>query len=274
MSLFNLHNISYFSVLRKTILCRHWISPLVSPATSKGQLCIRNNFQNGLILDRFNHAKSNTYSAAPDGIYVQVLPVVLPARLTGNPSASIKSFPSLTSKCKILLCKWNSGDFKDRYTGLIKPLKSREYNTVLQHHANKRFKEKHNVLLEAAMALMPSPLQKRLEDIALVGLLRFQDPPVYDEYIYLANLSVSSNNDGNDSDERMEFFRKGIEFGDNPCHWFGWDGIPFKAMPADDELWYPKVLQQQQKIKGSFTFGAWTEKTIKSFELQTVEQIK
>lgn len=212
--------------------------------------------------------------ANPEGIYVQVLPVVTSQQSSNN---SNKPAEILASECKILLCKWASGDFKDRYTGLIKPLARREYDTIICHSEKGDNTEKQQILLQYAKELIPSPLKEWIADIRLVGLLRFEDSPVYDEYIYLANLIAPSSNkiDLNESSNQLQnYFRQDIMFGENTCYWFSWDRIPFQEMPADDELWYPKVLQLQKKVKGSFTFGGWSEKNIKSFELETVKQVE
>lgn len=208
----------------------------------------------------------------PEGIYVQVLPVVIPQQSSNN---SNKSLESQASECKILLCKWASGDFKDRYTGLIRPLARKEYDTIICHTENGKHPEKQQILLQLAKELIPSPLKEVIADIRLVGLLRFEDSPVYDEYIYLANLIAPSNKiESNEKGSHLQnYFRQDIMFGENTCYWYSWDQIPYHEMPADDELWYPKVLQQQKKVKGSFTFGGWSEKNIKSFELETVEQV-
>lgn len=64
-----------------------------------------------------------------------------------------------------------------------------------------------------------------------------------------------------------------VAFAGNSCTWFRWEDIPFHEMPEDDHLWYPKVLEQGLKVTGSFTFGSWSEKALKSYHIDTVSQL-
>lgn len=96
--------------------------------------------------------------------------------------------------------------------------------------------------------------------IELVAILTFTDPPAYDEYVYIVHLSE----DAADTD---------VVFDGNPCEWFQWQKIPFENMPEDDHLWYSKVLQEGLKVTGSFTFGSWSETTLKSYDIKTVSDL-
>ncbi|KAJ6638103.1 hypothetical protein Bhyg_10836 [Pseudolycoriella hygida] len=157
-------------------------------------------------------------------------------------------------KCKaskrILLCKWIKGDYKDRYTGLISPVNFKE------NEAN--FREK---LEKSAVSLLPANLSSNLVNVELVAILNFTDPPAYTEYVYMTYLSE-------DSDAIND-----TVFDENPCHWFHWENIPFQEMPEDDHLWYPKVLEQGLKVTGSFTFGSWSEKTLKCYKIEEMPQL-
>lgn len=95
----------------------------------------------------------------------------------------------------------------------------------------------------------------------LVAILNFTDAPAYHEYVYVVYLSEDAAGIAD------------ITFQENPCEWFQWDEIPFQEMPEDDHLWYPKVLQEGLKVTGSFTFGSWSEKTLKSYHINTVPQL-
>lgn len=97
--------------------------------------------------------------------------------------------------------------------------------------------------------------------IELVAKLTFTDPPAYNEYVYMVYLSEDAA------------WITDITFDRNLCQWFHWEEIPFHEMPEDDRLWYPKVLQGGLKVTGSFTFGSWSEKTLKSFHIDTVTQL-
>ncbi|CAL8108927.1 unnamed protein product [Orchesella dallaii] len=198
-------------------------------------------------------------TGSTNNIYVQVLPVILKPTHT---DLSSKETDIAFTDGKILLCKWASGNFKDRYTGLIKQLSEREEVNIQNLTAS----EKYKVLLQIAESLLPSQLRRHVTELELVGLLNFDDPPACDEYIYKANLAIS----GSESIDTNHV----IPFGEHSCFWYNWKEIPFQEMPADDPLWYPKVLWEEQKVKGTFTFGGWSEKTIKSYELHLVNQIE
>lgn len=179
----------------------------------------------------------------PTEIFVQLLPVILPK-------------PTETTG-KILLCKWTSGVFEGRYTGMIKNMGQKVETN------DDNFKEN---LAIVAKNLVPLSLQKNLNKIELVGLLGFDGPPDCSEYIYLGTLK-------DDGDEIINTKEVVQDLDSNPCYWFDWDKIPFNQMPNDDAIWYPEVLGGGKKIKGSFVFGGWSERTIKSYELSTVEQL-
>ncbi|XP_037045989.1 uncharacterized protein LOC119081315 [Bradysia coprophila] len=168
-------------------------------------------------------------------IYVQILPI-------------IKS----QSSNKIVLCKWIQGDYKDRYTGLIRPVASQASPN------DSNFREK----LEAvATSLLPQHLTPHKQGIELTAILRFTDPPAYTEYVYIVYLNEDA------------VAITDVLFDDNPCEWFRWEDIPFEQMPEDDGLWYPKVLQEGLKVTGSFTFGSWSEKTLKAHHIDAVTQL-
>lgn len=108
---------------------------------------------------------------------------------------------------------------------------------------------------------MPGGLSVASSDVDLVAILEFSDSPAYDEYVYVVNLNESSA-EIND-----------LSFDGNSCYWFQWDSIPFQQMPADDPLWYPKVLQEGLKVTGTFSFGSWNEKTLKSYRVNSVPHL-
>lgn len=215
----------------------------------------------------------------PVDIFVQTLPIIeLPSG--GNaPSYMEKAKSSgklaVDANGRILLCKWSSGAFKNRFTGLIKPLTDQRLLHDIRSDTSRN--EKYGILLEAAKETIPQALRRLVSSVTLVGLLRFEDAPACDEYIYIAHLTASAANElgekcaSGDGDSLN--FHETVEFCEHPCFWFDWKEIPFREMPADDELWYPKVLWEKKKIKGSFTFGGWDEKEIKSYDLYTVDNI-
>ncbi len=116
-------------------------------------------------------------------------------------------------------------------------------------------------LVKVAESIIPENLTLCLLHIELVAILHFNDPPAYTEYVYIVCLS----------DDAAQF--KDITFDDNTCVWYSWDEIPFQEMPQDDHLWYPKVLQEGLKVTGSFTFGSWSEKTLKSYHIDSVSEL-
>lgn len=129
----------------------------------------------------------------------------------------------------------------------------------VQESANdSNFQEK---LQTAAVLLLPKTLSTAILKTELVAKLHFTDPPAYNEFVY----TVYLNEDALGITD--------IVFDDNPCEWFDWDDIPFHAMPEDDRVWYPKVLQEGGKVTGSFTFGSWSEKTLKSYHIDTVPDL-
>jgi len=168
-------------------------------------------------------------------IYVQILPVI-----------------ESESANKILLCKWNKGDFKNRFTGLIRAVDSKE--TTNGSNIRKQ-------LEKTAASLLPSSLTTNTLKIELVAILNFTDPPAYTEYVYMVHLCADAANITD------------VAFDGNPCRWFRWDEIPFQEMPEDDHLWYPKVLEAGMKVTGSFTFGSWSETTLKSYHIDTVSRL-
>jgi hypothetical protein len=95
----------------------------------------------------------------------------------------------------------------------------------------------------------------------LVAILEFADPPACEEYVFLASLKDESIKNANN-----------LVFDKSPCYWFDWDKIPFKEMPEDDPLWYPEVLQGGKLMRGSFTFGDWKEKSLKSHWVKEVDK--
>ena len=174
------------------------------------------------------------------GKYVQVLPVLQPS--SAHPNG------------KILLSKWKSGNYQDRYTGLIERVPEEIITGVAQAKTN-------DPILDTAKEVIPIEIAPHISGIDLHGILKFDGPPDTLEYIYIANIKKRCN-------------IKEIVFSENyqySLEWFDLNRIPYYLMPLDDEIWFSYVLEGR-KIRGSFIYSGLEERTVKSYELEQVKQ--
>jgi hypothetical protein len=155
---------------------------------------------------------------------------------------------------EILLCRWKEGNFEGRYTGLMSEFDVQVTNTMTKSAQTEILCHK---LRACARKTFSDVFPEIPTDLKLVGAIRFDGPPGYDEYIYLGEVQPE-----------MKDVRKMLDRNGSECTWFNWNEIPYDSMPADDRIWYPLVLSGS-KVKGSFKFGGVEEKSIKSFKLQT-----
>ncbi|XP_021946558.1 uncharacterized protein LOC110844621 [Folsomia candida] len=140
-------------------------------------------------------------------------------------------------EAKLLLVKWRHGPYKDRYTGMMK---------ITHYEAD--YPPTKKILADIAKDLVPAKSNITLNSLDLVALLSFPDPPAYDEYVFLGDVNAVSYYDS------KEAGFPGL-VGDNRCIWCDLKNIPYAQMPADDALWYPKVLQDPPtKVIGNFRF--------------------
>ncbi|XP_055337044.1 uncharacterized protein LOC129587356 [Paramacrobiotus metropolitanus] len=195
----------------------------------------------------------------PNVYYEQLLSVIRPNPLCPNG--------------KILLCKWLTGDFKDRYTGLWGPAPTNDDHSLRQA-----------LVRLAATANGTSSYPKIQSDkLELMAVLRFDVPVDNLEYIYVTELGPSALNtpgSRHNSDSDSPLTPTGKVSSVNPftqnatfiCEWFDLDKIPYAQMPADDLIWYAKVLDGK-RVEGSFSFAGEPKYTVKNFVLNEVKHL-
>lgn len=166
-------------------------------------------------------------------------------------------------EAKLLLVKWRHGPYKDRYTGMMKITHYEvrkclsfiftliKYVKLICDNFNgiqADYPPTKKILADIAKDLVPAKSNITLNSLDLVALLSFPDPPAYDEYVFLGDVNAVSYYDS------KEAGFPGL-VGDNRCIWCDLKNIPYAQMPADDALWYPKVLQDPPtKVIGNFRF--------------------
>lgn len=153
------------------------------------------------------------------------------------------------AKLKVLLCKWHTGCFANRYTGLwgeVLPIDKSLRAAVLRLAG--RFGYAYPQIREGALKLM--------------AVFDFDVPVENKEYIYVMDLDSEFVFCDGLANSELEWTPE----------WYDMDALPFSQMPADDILWYEKVLKGT-KLEGYFVFAGEPKFTIKSFELKEVNEL-
>lgn len=146
----------------------------------------------------------------------------------------------------ILLGKWAKGPLRGRYTGLLGPM-----------HAQDASPEAAAARVCASLAPKFEITPSRLSLRAVFRFIELGEGPgsgtgvlgrsVEYEYVYCAPMH---NAEGHGIAEQTRVVEA--------CHmtpeWFDVREIPYTQMPADDEVWYPKVLHGDSCLTGEFTF--------------------
>jgi len=173
------------------------------------------------------------------GKFVQVLPVIRPSERYPNG--------------KILLGEWRSGNYENRYTGIIEKVPE-DLVTGLTRSKTQ------DPTMDTACEILPPEITKYVTGVELNGILKFDGPPDTIEYIYVADVKSSFNIDEQKFAENFIY----------NLHWFDLNKIPYFRMPADDEIWISYVIEGR-KIRGSFIYSGLEERTLKSYELEQVQ---
>ncbi|OQV19240.1 hypothetical protein BV898_06663 [Hypsibius exemplaris] len=180
-------------------------------------------------------------------VYVQLMTVLRPCA----------AYPT----GRILLSRWLTGDFANRYTGLWGKV---EPSDLTQPDGLLRIAKSHGETCRHPLLDAP------LESLKLVAVFQF-DVPVEDntECIYL--LEVGNSDIVEEWKDCGRVNRPDGAVGDEwCCEWFDLDKIPYSRMPADDVLWYPLVLAGKL-LRGTFKFKGEPKYTVKQYEITEVE---
>ena len=171
---------------------------------------------------------------------------------------------------KILLCKWQSGDFKDRYTGLWGKLQPESDGQDVR-----------STLLRLADCsesdYLPGTMWEK-EQLELMAAFGFDVPVPNLEYIFVLDLPATTSINTSSSMSVKETGKKteDIKYVGSPdswrSEWFDLDKIPFDRMPADDALWYDLVIHGQ-KLTGNFLFAGEPKHTLKHYKLNKVHSL-
>jgi len=142
----------------------------------------------------------------------------------------------LTKKKSILLGKHKVGPFEGRWTGLISPWRA---NTSWQTEARKATHMLAGINISSPQVKMNQNAILTFEELRKGP----QNLPSHTiEYQIVANINSLSEEQSKATDTAEFEFK-----------WYPFSEIPYDAMPADDELWYPFVLQGKF-LRGHFVF--------------------
>ncbi|GAV03078.1 hypothetical protein RvY_13560 [Ramazzottius varieornatus] len=176
---------------------------------------------------------------------------------------------------KILLCKWLTGDFMQRYTGLWGEFRAEHDGNDLRHAVIR--------LATSSEAEYLSGADWAADQLNLMAVFQFDVPVPNTEYIFVHEMPANSeltgsaprvahiNNDG------VGKTRGANGYVGSPdlwmCEWFDLDKIPFDQMPVDDALWYDRVIHGQ-RLTGKFIFAGEPKYALKQHEIHEVDSLE
>lgn len=150
----------------------------------------------------------------------------------------------LTHGTRVLLCRHVSGVFAGRHTGIFAPVPPGDApRDALQRHA-------------AALGLAVAPHAMQLRAIFVFAEADDDAGGPCEEHQFVAEHDAVAGGAPRAAD--------GVE----PA-WWQRDALPFDRMPADDALWYARVLNGEL-LRGSFRFDG---KAMLSAELHRVRSL-
>ncbi|KAJ1457088.1 hypothetical protein M885DRAFT_615694 [Pelagophyceae sp. CCMP2097] len=137
----------------------------------------------------------------------------------------------------VLLCRWKKGEWQDNHTGILADAPPGLSGIEAAVEVCKRV---------CGLVLDPS----RYQPVAKFAFIE-------EKKTYLCGLCGNETTDFDESEyvyhcNAAEVAGLVVEHEDCDVSWFALPDIPYASMPADDALWYPRVLADGPFLTGSF----------------------